>query len=272
MDTEELFRRRLQAEMRDAGEPAGRADIAVRATTGGRQRLRRRRLLAAVGTAAATAGIVTAAVLLAAPGTEQGSAGTAPSSPPATGRPSLPNTAMPGPSYGEMPPDAIPPQSTPVPVDNPLADEAAGILTALIAPAGPPNRTPAWSNDKGDVSARIEWESATGPADLSVHILSGERLCQDGGGPAPEGITECRRLADGRMADIIYDTVGTAISIEVEVPVTATLSVRIMLGDNSEQASIDPEMGKVPYTVDQVVAMAADQRWAPLAAQVAPGS
>ncbi|WP_126640493.1 hypothetical protein [Embleya hyalina] len=259
VETEDLFRSELRAELHELAMPPG-AGLAARAAEGGRRRARRRALGQTVGAALAVgviaAGVVGAAQLGTSPAAKTGPAAE-PSPHRADGR------------IGEVNPE-LPAQPV---APNPLAEQLGPIITSLL-PEGTKQVTTNTAID-GGLYAKVVWDTGQGAVEVTFHMV-GKRFfgCTTTDGrpkPKENNFGGCRNAPDGTLLGTFEKPFpDKGIAWKGVNYVTGETMVELSYGNGELSDNGKPTRSTLPLTDEQALSILRNPAWAPILAAYVP--
>ncbi|OPC77112.1 hypothetical protein B4N89_41855 [Embleya scabrispora] len=259
METEDLFRNELRAQLDELVIPPG-AGLAARAAEGGRRRARRRALGQAVGATLAV-GVIAAGIL--------GAAQLGPS-PAATAGPA----ADPSPSSidGEL--GGLNPELPTQPVaPNPLAERLGPIIKTLL-PGGTKDVTTNTAID-GGLYAKVTWDTGQGVVEVTFNMV-GKRFfgcTMTDGKPKPKenNFGGCRNAPDGTLLGTFEKPFpDKGIAWKAVNYVIGETMVELSYGNGELSDNGKPTRSTLPLTDEQALSILKNPAWAPILAAYVP--
>jgi len=259
VETEDLFRRELRAELDELAIPPG-AGLAARAAEGGRRRARRRALGQTVGTTLAVgviaAGVLGAAHLRTSPATNAGPA------------------ANPSPTRIDAWFGGVNPELPAQPVaPNPLADQVGPIIANLL-PGGTKQVTTNTGVD-GRLHAKVIWDTGQGVVEVNFQMV-GERffgcIMADGRAkPKENNFGGCHQASDGTLLGTYEKPFpDKGIAWKIINYVTGETMVELSYGNGEMSDNGRPTRDTLPLTDEQALSILRNPAWAPILAAYVP--
>lgn len=259
VETEDLFRSELRAELDELAIPPG-AGLAVRAAEGGRRRARRRALGQAVGATLAV-GVIAAGVLGAA---QLGTSPAAKAGPAADPSPSWIDGRFGG-VNPELPAQPVAP--------NPLAEQLGPIITSLL-PGGTKQVTTNTAVD-GGLYAKVTWDTGQGVVEVTFHMV-GKRFfgCTMADGkpkPKENNFGGCRNAPDGTLLGTFEKPFpDKGIAWKAVNYVAGETMVELSYGNGELSDNGKPTRSTLPLTDEQALSILRNPAWAPILAAYVP--
>ncbi|MEU0938072.1 hypothetical protein [Embleya sp. NPDC005971] len=259
VETEDLFRSELRAEVDELVIPPG-AGLATRAAEGGRRRARRRALGQTVGVTLAVGVIVAgglgAAQLRTSPATKAGPA------------------ADPSPSRIDGRLGGVNPELPAQPVaPNPLADRLGPIIRNLL-PGGTKQITTNTAVD-GGLYAKVTWDTGQGVVEVTFHMVgkrfSGCTMADGRPKPKENNFGGCRNAPDGTLLGTFEKPFpDKGIAWKSVNYVTGETMVELSYGNGELSDNGKPTRSTLPLTDEQALSILRNPAWAPILAAYVP--